>query len=428
MKSKSSVAVLLGTLTVLVLLTLPLSQTAAQNDTRGMRVQTAPQSERRIALIIGNSSYKDSPLVNPVNDARAMAEALRNFGFEVIYGENLSQNDMKRNIRAFGEKIRKGGIGLFYYAGHGIQVRGRNYLIPVGATINNEEEVEYESVDIGLALAQMESARNRLNIIILDACRNNPFARSFRSAEKGLASIDAPSGTLIAYATAPGSVASDGTDSNGMYTQQLLKYMRMGDLNIEQIFKQVRVAVRTMTNGQQIPWESSSLEGEFYFASPPSVTAMDSDPNSTKTEFKTQKGQFSIWVDTSKWQLASQTMGNAEYMFTHKNGDGFAVIIPERLTFSLAGLKEIVLQLARQAAPDAKISAEEMRVVNGQKILSLKMEGTIKGLTFVYYGYYYTGEAGTIQVVTYTAKSLLKEYEQDFTDFLSGLKVHLPNR
>ena len=251
---------------------LPLEEVAAQNQPRGMRVQQGSQTERRVALVIGNSAYKDSPLLNPVNDARAMANALRNLGFEVLYGENLSQNDMKRNIRAFGEKIRTGGVGLFYYAGHGIQIRGINYLIPVGATITKEEEVEYESVEIGLVLAQMEAARNQLNIVILDACRNNPFARSFRSAQKGLASIDAPSGTLLAYATAPGSVASDGEGENGLYTQEILKNMRLPGVSIEQVFKQVRIGVQDKTQGKQVPWESSSLVGDFYFSNVGSVS------------------------------------------------------------------------------------------------------------------------------------------------------------
>jgi hypothetical protein len=174
---------------------------------------------------------------------------------------------MKRAIRSFGEQLRgSDGIGLFYYAGHGVQVKGVNYLIPVGATVNTEEEVEYEGIDVGLVLAQMESAKNKLNIVILDACRNNPFARSFRSADKGLASIDAPSGTLLAYSTAPGSVASDGTGRNGLYTQELLKQMQTSGLSIEDVFKRVRVSVRGLTQDKQTPWESSSLTGDFYFA------------------------------------------------------------------------------------------------------------------------------------------------------------------
>ncbi len=125
---------------------------------------------------------------------------------------------MKRAIRAFGERLRNGGVGLFYYAGHGVQVNGINYLVPVNAEVNSEEEVEYECIDVGFVIAQAASAENRMTIVILDACRNNPFARSFRSALRGLAPVDAPSGTLIAYATAPGSVASDGNARNGLYT------------------------------------------------------------------------------------------------------------------------------------------------------------------------------------------------------------------
>lgn len=242
-----------------------LQMVEAQTDERGLTTQKAQQKESRIALVIGNSAYKDAPLQNPVNDARDMAHALRELGFDVIYGENLSQNEIKRSIRSFGDKIHNGGVGLFYYAGHGIQVNGVNYLVPVGATITKEEEVEYESVDVGFVLAQMESAKNRLNIVILDACRNNPFARSFRSTRSGLASIDAPSGTVIAYSTAPGSVASDGHGRNGIYTQELLKQIRMPSLNIEQVFKQVRVAVRNITQSKQTPWESSSLIGDFRF-------------------------------------------------------------------------------------------------------------------------------------------------------------------
>lgn len=237
----------------------------AQTNERALRIQKERAKESRIALVIGNSSYSDTPLRNPVNDARDVAQALRNLGFEVIYTENLSKNDMKQSIRTFGNRIRNGGVGLFYYAGHGTQVNGMNYLIPVGATITNEEEVEYESVELGFVLAQMENAKNRLNIIILDACRNNPFARSFRSITRGLASIDAPSGTLIAYATAPGHVASDGDSKNGLFTQELLNAMRIPGLQVEQVFKHVRIAVQNKSGGKQVPWESSSLVGDFYF-------------------------------------------------------------------------------------------------------------------------------------------------------------------
>jgi uncharacterized caspase-like protein len=158
----------------------------------------APSVNQRVALVIGNSDYEAGPLLNPENDARAMAAALRQTGFDVMEYINLpSPAEMKRAIRDFGRKIQNGGVGLFYYAGHGIQVGGKNYLIPTKAQIFAEEEVEYEAVDVGFVMSQMEIARNRMNIIILDACRNNPFARSWRSAGTGLAFINAPAGPGI---------------------------------------------------------------------------------------------------------------------------------------------------------------------------------------------------------------------------------------
>lgn len=235
--------------------------------TRQLVQEESDNQEKRTALVIGNGSYADSPLKNPVNDATDIAATLKSLGFEVFSYTNLDQNAMKKAIRDFGAKLRaKGGVGMFYYAGHGVQVKGTNYLIPVSAQVNTEEEVEYESVEVGLVLAQMEAARNNMNIVILDACRNNPFARSYRSAEKGLASIDAPSGTFLAYATAPGSVASDGAGRNGLYTQELLKSMKTSGLSIENVFKRVRISVRNATQDKQTPWESSSLTGEFFFA------------------------------------------------------------------------------------------------------------------------------------------------------------------
>jgi hypothetical protein len=244
--------------------TLLLSPSTYAQQERQLTLESS-NSERRVALVIGNSAYEVAPLKNPVNDARNMAQTLAALGFEVIHREDLSQKDMKRAIRDFGARIRNGGIGLFYYAGHGVQVKGVNYLVPVDAKVESEEEVEYECVDAGFVLAQMETARNSMNIMILDACRNNPFVRSFRSASGGLAQMDAPSGTLIAYATAPGSVASDGNAQNGIYTQELLKFMRTEDLSIEEVFKRVRISVRNLTQDKQTPWESSSLTGDFHF-------------------------------------------------------------------------------------------------------------------------------------------------------------------
>jgi hypothetical protein len=219
------------------------------------------------ALVIGNSAYKTAGLANPVNDATDMADTLKKLGFKVTLKTNATQKAMEESIRAFGKELRKGGIGLFYYAGHGIQVKGRNYLIPIEAVLESEGDAKYEAVDAGLVLAKMEDAGNGFNIVILDACRNNPFSRSFRSADTGLAKMDAPAGSILAYSTAPGSIAADSTGRNGLYTSRLLEHMVTPNLKIEEVFKKVRVDVAMASEKKQTPWESSSLMGDFYFNS-----------------------------------------------------------------------------------------------------------------------------------------------------------------
>ncbi len=277
-------------------------------------ISTAGQSNyspnQRVALVIGNSNYDAGPLLNPGNDARAMADALRKTNFKVLEYINLAtQADMKRAIREFGKNIQNGGVGLFYYAGHGIQVNGKNFLIPTKAQIYAEEEVEYESVDVGFVMSQMEIARNRMNIIILDACRNNPFARSWRSSATGLAFINAPTGTLIAYSTSPGSVASDGTGSNGLYTEELLKQMHHKGLKIEDVFKSVRAEVLEKSSRQQTPWESSSLVGDFYFIKP--------DTEITQSHTKTQDIAFEENFFSLEWKRGS----NNNYFFSRNGVD-----------------------------------------------------------------------------------------------------------
>jgi hypothetical protein len=243
-----------------------LAQTGSTNANNG----------KRIALVIGNGAYTSAPqLKNPPNDARDVAATLKALGFDVTSGINVNQRDMKRLIREFGQKLKGGGSGLFYYAGHGVQSKGRNYLIPVDAEIASEAEVEDSGVDVGLVLNFMDDAQNGLNIVILDACRNNPFARSFRSASDGLAQVDAPTGTLIAYATAPGRVASDGPGQNGLYTSELLKQMRVPGLSATEMFMRVRAEVMKQTASKQVPWEASSLVGTFYFSAPKSEGTAD---------------------------------------------------------------------------------------------------------------------------------------------------------
>jgi hypothetical protein len=227
---------------------------------RGIQIK-----ENRTALVIGNGAYKNSPLRNPTNDAHDMSATLRRLEFKVTHLENANQRSMEDAIRRFGRQLRKGGVGLFYFAGHGVQVNGRNYLIPIGAEIEKETDVKYEAVDAGRVLDEMYEARNGLNVVILDACRDNPYARSFRTTTRGLSRMDAPTGTFIAYATAPGSVAADGPSRNGVFTESLLRHMAIPDLKIEDVLKEVRKEVIRMTDRKQVPWQSSSLTGDFYF-------------------------------------------------------------------------------------------------------------------------------------------------------------------
>lgn len=223
--------------------------------------------EYRNALIIGNSKYKMSPLRNPANDAKAMAAALRKLNFDVIEVIDGDKKKMRESVREFYRQLQaERGIGLFYYAGHGVQVKGENYLIPINSDIQEEFDIPDEAVRVNNVLAYMENSGSRMNIVILDACRDNPFARSFRSGSRGLAQIYAEgSGSIIAYATSPGSVASDGSGENGLYTQELLKAIETPGLEIGMVFRRVLSNVKKLSDGKQIPWTNSSIEGEFYF-------------------------------------------------------------------------------------------------------------------------------------------------------------------
>jgi uncharacterized caspase-like protein len=227
----------------------------------------ASQPQKRIALVIGNGNYQTSTLANPENDARTIKVALQSVGFKVMEYENLTQSQMKKVIDDFGLQLKGNDVGLFYYAGHGIQSKGYNYLIPVDAKLQSEEEVEYDCVQADRVLAKMEGYGTKVNIIILDACRNNPFERSWtRSATgKGLAFMNAPRGSLIAYATSPGSTASDGSSNNGLYTSAILESIKIPNITILEMFQNVRNIVTQKSNNQQTPWESTSLTGNFYF-------------------------------------------------------------------------------------------------------------------------------------------------------------------
>ncbi len=255
-------------------------------------------TEQRTALVIGNSAYSSGPLKNPANDATAMATQLQKLGFTVILKKDANLRGMEDALTDFGDRLKRGGVGLFFYAGHGLQVGGVNYLVPIGAKINRESDIKYETLDAGKILDEMANANNGLNIVILDACRDNPYSRSFRNVTRGLAIVStAPAGTVVSYSTSPGNVARDGDGSNSPYTEALLRYMKEPGLTIEQVFKSVRLKLGKETGGKQIPWELSSLQGEFYFVPGSGKTATDN----------IQPGKIAIDRDESSTARKSDT-------------------------------------------------------------------------------------------------------------------------
>jgi formylglycine-generating enzyme required for sulfatase activity len=228
--------------------------------------------ERRVALIIGNDAYRKLPkLENAASDARLMERELKAAGFDPVVKINAGRKEMNNAINDFAGKLSAGAVGLFYYAGHGIQAKDRNYLIPVDADVETEADLESDAVDAGKVTRAMEEAHNRLNIVVLDACRDNPLPKG-RSASRGLAVMPAPTGTFVAYATGPGQIAQDGAKGgNGVFTGELAKALREPGLSIEQVFKKAAGGVRERTGGKQVPWIQASIQGDFYFRPPNAV-------------------------------------------------------------------------------------------------------------------------------------------------------------
>ena len=232
---------------------------------------TADEPDKRVALVIGNSAYQTTTaLPNPKNDATAVGNTLKGMGFDTEVLIDVTKAAMDAAIRRFGDRLEGAGVGLFFYAGHGLQVNGQNYLVPVDAKLTKERDLEFESVDFGLVMHQMESTK-RVNLIFLDACRDNPLANTLASnlgakrsmVGRGLARIDAGAGTLISYSTREGTTAQDGDERNSPYTTALLRHMTTPGLDVALMLRQVREEVMTKTNQEQVPWEYGSLMGEF---------------------------------------------------------------------------------------------------------------------------------------------------------------------
>jgi uncharacterized caspase-like protein len=278
---RSGFVVLVGMLCV------PAWQIAAAQPSRGVAL-----TEERVALVIGNAAYRENALDNPLNDARLVASSLQRADFKVTLRENLDRPSLLIALREFGNLLNENTVAVLYYAGHGLQLRDRNYLIPVDAEIRSEDEIPVSGIDLSFILGRMAAARSRINIVILDACRNNPFAGKTVSAPSGLAQMDAPVGTLLAFATAPGKLALDsgtGSAANSLYASYLAKHLLTPGLPVESVFKRVREGVVRDTQRLQVPWESSSLQGEFAFVPGTTATAGES------TREQEAAGELAYW-------------------------------------------------------------------------------------------------------------------------------------
>lgn len=228
-------------------------------------VPTVVSTDKRVALVIGNADYTNGqPLKNPVNDAVLMSNTLKEMGFEVILRTNANKSTMEQSVREFSKKLPYCNVALFYYAGHGVQVEGINYIIPIDAQLNTKEDCKYEAMSVNFIVEEFDKFPNNINIVILDACRNNPFRSWVRGNERGFVAIPPSSGTIISYATSEGAVALDGTGTNGLFTQELVKQMQIHQ-PIENVFKKTRVEVEKISNGFQSPQEWSKLKGDFFF-------------------------------------------------------------------------------------------------------------------------------------------------------------------
>ncbi len=236
----------------------------------------APAGAPRVALVIGNAAYPTAPLRNAVKDAVAMSKALAELGFRVVQVQDAGKAQMSAAIAQASELLRgQAGVGLLFYAGHAVQLDWRNFLLPVDARPASAAEVPQHAVDVQAAIDAFRTAGNRLNIVVLDACRDNPFGPA-SGGGKGLAPMDAPPGTYLAYATAPGHTADDGdaAGGNGLYTRFLLREIVQPQARIEDVFKRVRLQVRRTSAGKQVPWDATSLEEDFYFAQGQRVPAL----------------------------------------------------------------------------------------------------------------------------------------------------------
>ena len=340
----------------------------------------------RQALVIGNSAYTSAGMLrNPVNDARAISNTLSQLGFEATTITNADQRKMEQSIRDFGKELRnQKGVGLFYYAGHGMQFDGENYLLPTDIDPSTEEDVRYDAVPVGKLLAQMRAADNKMNVVILDACRNNPFSRSFRTFNPGLAQVNAAAGTFISFATAPGQIAADGEGSNGLFTSKLLQHLRTPNLKIEEVFKRTTADVYRASNKRQAPWVQYSVIGDFFFVpkgkSPqvPNQTALNDLQKRSDAEQAARLEQQRLEAQWKEWQ-EKMKLAYKNTSRTEENSKNFQLKIEAWQSF--LKIWEIDNQYSQQdedLRAKARIQIDQLLAESENKIESQTKEKVIK--------------------------------------------------
>lgn len=322
----------------------------------------------RLALVIGNSTYRDAPLVNPVNDARAVAGLLGQAGFTVSSQLNVQRVAMMAAIEKFAVDVRKSETKLvmFYYAGHGAQLDWRNYLLPVDAVADSSSQLRQSCIDLNELIGQLGKSKDKTFVIMLDACRNNPFGSSYQPEQKGLSQFDAPVGSLLAYATSPGNVASDGAGQNGLYTENLVRELSVRGTRIEDALKRVRLNVRLASRGAQIPWETTSLEDDVFIF------------NDGKKKLSEEEQEQLLEADLNEWARI-KTSGNVEdwvgYLRNFPNGR-FAEIAQTRLTRLLTPVAKpepvsVAVAAPAEPAPAPQAVATAVTTPDGKQALDV---------------------------------------------------------
>jgi len=329
------------------------------------------QTELRTALVIGNNNY-DSPrllkLKNPVNDAMAMKSKLKILGFKVIYGENLSVRDMDKKLRKFSAELRKGGVGLFFFAGHGLELMGKNYLMGKDSKLFDKNDISYESLELNKVIDKMKNSGNRLNMVLLDACRNDPFSRSGGG---GLAKVDKAKGMFIAYATSPGDVASDGSGKNGVFTEQILTYINEPNLPLGRLFKKIKKGVYDKTDQRQRPWTHDDIIGEFYF-------------NLPQKKYTSKSKSLNSNAEISLWQMVKSNNTLVDYKYYMKRyPKGKFCVIAEYKILKLNKLKpQNILDTPKKLLLKMKLLIKEKNYKELEKLVVIRSntKDIIKGI------------------------------------------------